>query len=81
MANVKTLPVHGDLGSQEVERLIVSYNSLVDTLGTLITGLKTAADAPAINALAVIAEASLVASVVKLESTPRLPLGRRMATK
>lgn len=74
MANIKIKRVPGDLGSQQVAQLQASYNSLVDALGTLITGLKTAADAAAINALAVTAEAALEANVTKLYATPRTPL-------
>lgn len=81
MASIKTQPVLGDVGSQQIEQLIHSYNHLLDVLGDLITGLKTAADVTAQKALAVTAEAALVANVFKQQTKPAAPLGRRFATK
>jgi hypothetical protein len=74
MATLKTQPVVGDLGSQQLAHLAYSYGKLLDVLGTLITGLKTAADVPAVNALAVTAEASLEADAYKVTSEPNVPM-------
>lgn len=74
MATIKTLPVIADLGSQEVAQLIHSYNHLLDTLGTLITGLKTAVDVPAINTLATTAETSMQDFVYMIKEQPNIPL-------
>jgi hypothetical protein len=74
MATYQTQKVVGDLGSQEHAQLVNSYNELLDALGTLITGLKTAADVAAIQALATAAETSLEANVKKLQQSPNLPL-------
>ncbi len=78
MATLVTQPVIGDVGSAEVQQLRVNYNNLLDVLGTLITGLKTAADAPAINALATTAETSLQNTVAKIGSQPNVPLYKEM---
>jgi len=73
-------PVLGDLGSQEVQQLIVSYNALLDTLDVLITGMSTAVNTAAVNALAVTALASLEANSFKLRSEPQVPVYRTRAT-
>ena len=74
MADLQTQRIVGDLGSQEHAHLQASYNGLLDVLSDLITGLKTAADVPAVQALATTAEAAMEANVKKLESVPDLPL-------
>jgi hypothetical protein len=81
MASLKTQPVLADSGSQEVATLVLSYNHLLDTLGTLITGLKTAADVSAIQTLATAAETSMVASAYKIQLEPRIPASRKFAAK
>jgi len=78
MANIKTQRVHGDLGSQQLAQLQNSYNNLVDILGTLITGLKTAVIGD-VNTLATAAEAAMEANVPKLLATPRTPLQPQVA--
>lgn len=80
MANILYQPVVSDLGSKEFAQLANSYNELLDVLGDLITGLKTAADTAAINTLATTAEAALVANVVKLKQQPNIPITPSMAT-
>lgn len=80
MATLKTQKVHGDLGSQEVAQLQSSYNELLDVLGDLITGLKTAADVAAVNTLATTAETAMEANVKKLESVPNIPLSPSIPT-
>jgi hypothetical protein len=74
MASFKTQKVPGDVGSQQVAQLIHSYNHLLDILGTLITGLKTAANIGAQQTLATTAEASLELLVHKQEQIPNIPL-------
>jgi hypothetical protein len=79
MADILTQPVITDTGSEEVAVLVNSYNNLVDTLGTLITTLVSVADVNAIKAAAVIAEAALVADVVKIQRKPDVPAAPKMA--
>lgn len=74
MASINQRPVIGDSGSQESAQLRKNYNALLDVLGNMITALKTAADAPAINAIAVIAETALQNTVEKIVSQKDLPL-------
>lgn len=81
MADLLTQKVHGDLGSQEHAQLVASYNELLDVLGDLITGLKTAADTAAINTLATTAETAMEANVKKLQSLPNVPLGPAIAAQ
>lgn len=81
MATLKTQPVIGDLGSHEVQLLMTNYNSLLDTLGDLITGLKTAANIGAQQALATAAETALQDNVCKLQSKPQVPSYKNMPTK
>jgi len=81
MATIKTLPVTGDLGSQEVAQLIHSYNHLLDVVGDLITGLKTVADEAATHALATTAETALQTNVFKVQEVKQIPLARRFALK
>lgn len=73
MATIQTRPVIADTGSEEVAQLRRSYSQLLDVLGDLITGLKSAADVPAINALATTAETALQDNVVKVGSEPNAP--------
>jgi len=71
---LKTQQIVDGLGSQEVAQLVRSYNALLVTLDTLITGLKTAADAAAINVLATAAELTLQANSYKLALSPSVPM-------
>jgi hypothetical protein len=73
MANIKLQRVVGDSGSQELEQLRLNYNNLVDILGTLITGLKTAVIGD-VNTLATAAELAMEANVTKVIPTARIPL-------
>lgn len=81
MATLKTLPVVGDSGSQELAQLLSSYNQLLDILGTLITGMKTVADEAALHVLATTAETAMEANVLKIVPTYQVPLARHFATK
>lgn len=74
MASIKTKPIINDSGSQLVAELIQNNNDLLDVLGTLITGLKTAANIGAVNTLATTAEASLEAITLKFTPQPNLTL-------
>ena len=73
MANLKTQTVTGDLGSQQFKQLLTSYNALLSVLSTYITGVSTAADTAAINALAVTAEAAMEANVYIQAEKPNVP--------
>lgn len=81
MATIKTQPVLGDLGSHEVQLLQTSYDHLLDVLGDLITGLKTAANIGAVNVLATTAETALQGNVFKIQSKPQIPPYKHMALK
>ena len=72
-------PVLGDIGSQEVQQLLISYNALLATLDTLITGMSTAVDTAAINALAVTALASLEADSFQVRTEKQIPPYRTRA--
>lgn len=80
MANFTTQTVVGDLGSQEHAQLVSSYNALLDVLGDLITGLKSAAVVGDIVTLATTAETALEANVKKLQQSPNVPLSPAMPT-
>jgi len=81
MAALKTQPVVSDLGSQEVAQLIYSYNQLLDTMGALITELKSAAVVGDIVTAATTAEIAMEAVVYKLEQNPAIPLAPAFAKK
>lgn len=81
MASIKTQPVLGDIGSQEVAQLLHSYNHLLDAVGDLITGLRTAANIGAQQTLATAAETALQNNVYKIQSKPPIPLARKFAAK
>jgi methyl-accepting chemotaxis protein len=79
MANVKTLPVIGDTGSQDVAQLVKNFNALVDVLGTMITSMKSSAGFVAdLQTIATTAETALVATVDKLKLQPNTPLAPGM---
>jgi anti-sigma regulatory factor (Ser/Thr protein kinase) len=80
MATIKTQPVVGDSGSQEMAQLVRSYNNLLDVVGDLITGLKTVVDEAATNTLAATAETALQTNVFKILEQPPIALGRKMNT-
>ena len=76
---IQTLPVVGDLGSQEFRQLVHSYNHLLDILNVFILGVSTAANTAAINALAVTALASLEADSFKMKEQPNVPVALGMS--
>jgi hypothetical protein len=79
MATLKTQPVLGDLGSQEVYQLMHSYNHLLDVLGTMITAMKTTAGFVGdLQTIATTAETALQANVFKLREERPLPAAKRM---
>jgi hypothetical protein len=76
MASIRTQPVIEDTSSEELRTLRVSYNGLLDVVGTLLDALKAASDVPAVNAAATAALASLetdTATAVKVGGEPGVP--------
>jgi hypothetical protein len=77
MADLKTQHVVGDLGSQQVQQLIVSYNALLVVLGDMITSMKTTAGFVAdLQTIATTAETALEAGVYYQAQDPNIPAGR-----
>ena len=71
MADIRTLAVVEDTGSEEVKRLRKSYNALLDSLGTFMDSVETAAGASAAAATAFLAEVEVnTALVVKVTGDP-----------
>ena len=70
MSNIKTLRVIEDTGSQEVALLVESTNHLLQTLGDLVTTLKSAVNIGDVVAAATTAESALQLSTYKLKREP-----------
>jgi len=56
MADIRTVTVVEDSGSEELKRLRKSYNALLESLGTFMDSVETAAGASAAAATAFLAE-------------------------
>jgi hypothetical protein len=56
MADLRTLPMIEDVGSEQLKALTDSYNALLDSLGTYMDAVETAAGASATAATAFLAE-------------------------
>lgn len=78
MASIPEQVVVADTGSEEVYHLRTSYNALLGILSTYITGVSTAVNIAAVNALAVTAEAALEASTYSITNKPNVPASQRM---
>jgi hypothetical protein len=74
MATIKTRPVIGDNGSQELAQLRKSYNALVQVVGDLITSLKGSTDVPSIVVIVTAAELVIQSTVEKIGTQPNLGL-------
>ena len=71
MADIRSLKVVEDTGSEELKRLRKSYNALLDSMGTFMDSVKTAAGASAPAATAFLAEVETdSALVVKVTGDP-----------
>jgi len=80
MATFRTLPVVEDLGSEETKQLIISYNALLESLGTFMDSVETAAGASAAAATAFLAEVETDnAAVLKIGREPGVPSRPRRA--
>lgn len=74
MADFRTLPVVGDLGSEETKQLIISYNALLEELGTFMDAVVIAAGASAPAATAFVAAVETnAATILKIGSEPAIP--------
>ena len=80
MADFRTLPIIEDLGSEEVRQLRLSYNALLESLGTYMDAVETAAGASAAAATAFLAEVEVdTASVLAIGGLPGVPSRPRRA--
>lgn len=73
MADIRTVTVPEDTGSEELKRLRKSYNALLDMFGNLLDALEAAADVAAVNTAATAALAELetnTAVVIKIGADP-----------
>lgn len=76
MATWRTQPVIEDLGSEEVKKLVRSYNGLLDAVGDLVDALESAAAVGDINTAAtafLAAVESNTATAVKIGREPGVP--------
>ncbi len=74
MADFRTLPVVEDLGSEQVKQLIISYNALLEELGTFMDAVVIAAGASAPAATAFVAAVEVnTATVLKQGREPGVP--------
>lgn len=84
MADLRTVNVIEDTGSEELKRLRKSYNALLDVVGDLLDALETAAavgdvNTAATNALAVLETNST--EVVKVGGEPGVPNAHQRAVQ
>jgi hypothetical protein len=76
MASWRTQPVLADVGSEELKKLRLSYNSLLDVVGDLLDALEAASDVAAVNAAATAALAAVevdTAGAKKVGAEPNIP--------
>jgi hypothetical protein len=76
MADVRTVNVIEDVGSEELARLRRSYNALLDQYGNLLDALATATTVGDVNTAATAALAELEtdqATIIKVGVTTEMP--------
>ena len=82
MATFRTLPITEDLGSEQIKQLIISYNALLESLGTFMDSLEAATADATVQACATafLAEVETnTASVLKIGREPGVPSRPRRA--
>lgn len=82
MANLRTLPIVEDLGSEQIKQLIVSYNALLDFVGNIVDDLEGAANIGAVNVAMTARLLELetnTATVLKIGRQPGVPSRPRQA--
>jgi hypothetical protein len=71
MADIRTVPIIEDTGSEQLKRLTDSYNALLESLGTYMDTVEAAAGASAAAATAFLAEVETdTATVVAIGRLP-----------
>lgn len=73
MADIRSLKIVEDTGSEELKRLRKSYNALLDQLGIFMDALEAATADATVNATATAFLAAVEtdsATIVKVEGTP-----------
>ena len=76
MAEIRTQPVVQDTGSEELKKLRLSYNALVELVGNILDDLEGAANIAAVNAAATVRLAEIetdTADVVAIGGLPGVP--------
>jgi hypothetical protein len=71
MANMRTLPVLEDTGSEQLKKLTDAHNALVDLVGDILDDLEGAADDAAR-----IAAATARLALVEADTSPVVKIGR-----
>ena len=82
MADVRTLPVVEDVGSEELRQLRLSYNALLDQLGTFMDAIEAATADASVNAAAtafLAAAETDTTSILKVGGEPGVPSRPRRA--
>lgn len=72
MANMRTLPIIEDTGSEQVKQLTDAHNALVDLVGDLMDDLEGAAD----DAARIAAMTARLA-LVEVDTSPVVKIGRQ----
>ena len=72
MANMRTLPMIEDTGSEQVKQLTDAHNALVDLVGNILDDLEGAADDAAR-----IAAATAQLALVEVDTSPVVKIGRQ----
>ena len=76
MAEIRTQPVIQDTGSEELKKLRLSYNAMVELLGNILDDLESAANIAAVNAAATVRLLEIevdTATVVAVGGQPGVP--------
>lgn len=76
MADVRTQPILQDVGSEELRKLRLSYNALLDAVGDLLDALESAAAIGDVNTAATAFKALIetdTADIVKVGGLPNIP--------
>lgn len=73
MADIRTQPVIEDIGSEQLKKLTLSYNALVELVGNILDDLEGAANIAAVNAAATVRLAEIEADTADVVAVGRLP--------